>query len=371
LKALIQTDYGDPAKVLELRDMPELAVGVDEVIIALEAAVVHAADARTVLGGDGFRKKLPRTPGYEGVGRVRTVGREVKDIKPGTRVFAPVGSGTFREEISVPAAGLRRAPEGDPVQLAVLSMSPVTALLMLQDFVKLQPDDWVIQNAANSPVGRMVIQVAKDLKLRVVNVVKSTPLIGELKEIGASAVIIDTDDLRDRVAAVTQGAEIKLGLDAVAGVASARLAACLTEQGTLINYGSLSGEAVQIPSELLAARSLRVCGMNPAKQLASHTAEESKALDDRIAVLLAAGKLHARVAATYQLDQAIEAVRHAARAGDKRYGKVVLRIREIPAPASTPQEAAPLQTVSDNPAEPATAPAPATEAATDSAASAA
>jgi NADPH:quinone reductase-like Zn-dependent oxidoreductase len=371
VKALIQTDYGDPAKVLELRDVPELAVGTDEVIIALEAAVVHAADARTVLGADGFRKKLPRTPGYEGVGRVKTVGREVKDIKPGTRVFAPVGSGTFREEMAVPAAGLRRAPEGDPVQLAVLSMNPITALLMLQDFVKLQPDEWVIQNAASSAVGRMVIQVAKDLKLRVVNVVKSTPLIGELKEIGANAVIIDTDDLRDRVAAVTQGADIKLGLDAVAGIATARLAACLSEQGTLINYGSLSGETCQVSSELLAARSLRLCGMNPAKQLARHTAEECKALDEHVAALLKAGKLQARVAATYELPQAIEAVRHAARAGDKRFGKVVLRISEIPPPASASQEAAAAQTVSDKPAEPTNVPAAAAEAAADSPASAA
>lgn len=371
LKALIQSDYGDPAKVLELRDMPALAVGADEVIIAMEAAVVHAADARTVLGGDGFRKKLPRTPGYEGVGRVKTVGREVSDIKPGTRVFAPVGSGTFREEVAVPAAGLRRAPEGDPVQVAVLSMSPMTALLMLQDFVKLEPDDWVIQNAANSAVGRLVIPIAKDLKLRLVNVVKSTPVIGELKEIGAGAVLIDTDDLRDRVAAVTQGAAIKLGLDAVGGMATARLATCLAEQGTLINYGSLSGEPCQIPSDLLSTRSLRLCGMSPAKQLARHTLEEMKALDDRIAALLAAGRLQARVAATYELAQSIEAVRHAVRAGDKRFGKVVLRICEIPPPASAREEAAPPQTVSDEPAQPVPAPAPGGEAVTQSPASAA
>jgi NADPH:quinone reductase-like Zn-dependent oxidoreductase len=371
VKALIQHDYGDPAKVLELRDVPELAVGADEVLIALEAAVVHAADARTVVGGEGFRKKLPRTPGYEGVGRVKSVGREVKDITPGTRVFAPVGSGTFREEIAVPAAGLRRAPEGDPVQLAVLSMNPITALLMLQDFVKLEPEDWVIQNAANSAVGRMVIQMAKELKLRVVNVVKSTPVIGELKEIGAGAVLLDTDDLRDRVAAVTQGAAIKLGLDAVAGMATARLGNCLAEQATLINYGSLSGEPCQMPSDLLSTRSLRVVGMSPTIQLARHTAEECKALDERIGALLGAGKLHARVAATYELAQAVEAISHAAKAGDKRFGKVVLRIRQIPPPASASEPPVASQTVSDKPADPAPAPAAPAEPAASAPASAA
>src|SRR5262245_47070576 len=111
--------------------MPDLAVGTDEVIVAIEAAVVHAADARSALGSDGSRNKLPRSPGYEGVGRVKTVGRAVKDITPGTRVFAPIGSGTFREEVALPAAGLRRAPEGDPVQRAVLALNPITARLML------------------------------------------------------------------------------------------------------------------------------------------------------------------------------------------------------------------------------------------------
>lgn len=360
MKALIQTDYGDPAKVLQLRDVPDVEAGAGEVLIAMETAVVHAADAATVLGGDGFRKKLPRTPGYEGVGRVLSVGHGVTNIVPGARVFAPIGVGTFREQIVVPAEGLKAAPEGDAVQLAVLSTTPNTALLMLQDFAKLEPEDWVVQNAANSPVGRMIIQVAKEMKLRVVNVVKSTPVIGELKEIGAGAVLLDTDDLRDRVAAVTQGAPIKLALDAVGGAATARLAGLLAEEGTLINYGSLSGEPCHMPSELLATRGLRLCGINPARQLARHTPEECKAIDDRIAEMLAGGRLHARIAATYGLDQAIEAIRHAVKAGDKRFGKVVIRISDIARPASASGQLNAAQTTSDTaappspPAEPAT-----------------
>jgi mitochondrial enoyl-[acyl-carrier protein] reductase / trans-2-enoyl-CoA reductase len=353
LKALIQTDYGDPAKVLQLRDVPDVQAGADEVVIAMETAVVHAADARTVLGAEGFRKKLPRTPGYEGVGRVLRVGHAVKDFEPGARVFAPIGVGTFREQIVAPAAGLKRAPEGDPVQLAVLSAGPATALLMLQDFVTLAEGDWVVQNAANSPVGRLVIQIANEMKLRVVNVVKSSPVISELKEIGAGAVLLDTDDLRDRVAAVTQGAPIRLGLDAVAGEATTRLAGCLSDDATIVNYGSLSGEPCQLPWDVLTMRGIRLCGMNPARQLARHTEEECKAIDDRIAQMLVAGRLHARIAATFNLDDAIEAIRHAAKAGDKRFGKVVLRISHISPPASATEPPPPQETVAAAPADPA------------------
>jgi NADPH:quinone reductase-like Zn-dependent oxidoreductase len=340
LKALIQTDYGDPGKVLALHEVPDAEAGTGQVVIGMEAAVVHAADARTVVGTDGFRKKLPRTPGYEGVGRILAVGFGVKAFKPGMRVFAPIGAGTYREQITASADDLLPAPEGDAVHLALLSLSPATALLMLQDFVKLKPDDWLVQNAANSPVGRMVIQLATEMKLRLVNVVKSSPVIGELKNIGAGAVLLDTDDLRDRITAVTQGAPIKLALDAIGGAATARIAGCLADDATVVNYGAMSGEPCQMPSDLMGARGIRLCGINPSRQLARHKPEKRKAIYDRIGELLAAGRLQARIAATYELDDAIEAIRHALSAGDKRFGKVVMRIKHIPPPPPEPVAAA-------------------------------
>lgn len=336
MKALIQTDYGDPTRVLGLHDVPDATAGAGQVVIDLEAAVVHAADARTVLGTEGFRKKLPRTPGYEGVGRISQLGPGVQGLKLGTRVFTPLGAGTYRERVAVNADGLIQAPEGDAVQVALLSLSPATALLLLQDFVKLAPDDWVVQNAANSPVGRMVIQLARELKVRVVNVVKSSPVIGELKEIGAGAVLLDTEDLRDRVVAVTQGAPIRLALDAVGGDATTRLANCLAEEGTVVNYGAMSGQPCHIPSEMLGSRGIRLCGVNPARQLARHKPEARQAIYSCIGKLLAARRLQARIAATYDLSHAIEAIQHALNIGDKRFGKVVIHIKDIPPPPPDP-----------------------------------
>ena len=344
LKALIQTNYGEPARVLELHaDVPEPVPGAGQVVIDIEAAVVQAADARTVLGAEGFRKKLPRTPGYEGVGRIYALGPGVKGVEVGTRVFAPIGSGTYRERVAVNAEGLTLAPEGDPVQVALLSLSPATALLMLHDFAKLAPDDWVLQNAANSPVGRMVIQIAREQRVRVVNVVKSSPVIGELKEIGAGAVLLDSDDLRDRVTAVTQGAPIRMAFDAIGGAATARLAACVEHDGVVVNYGAMSGEPCHMPAEMLAARGIRLCGITPARQLARHTPEERKAVYARIGEMLAGKRLQARVGAIYELDNAIEAIRHAMQVGDKRHGKVVVYLKHLqPATPATEANATPV-----------------------------
>jgi NADPH:quinone reductase-like Zn-dependent oxidoreductase len=336
VKALIQTDYGDPGKVLELRDVPPAVPGDGQAVVDMEAAVVHVADAHTVLGADGFRKKLPRTPGYEGVGRVSAVARDVQGIVTGMRVFAPIGCGTYREQITVSAADLTPAPEGDAVQIALLSLSPATAMLMLQDFVKLRPDDFIVQNAASSAVGRMVIQLANEMKVKVVNIVKSSVVIPELKAIGAGVVLLDTPDLRDRVAAVTQSSPVKLALDSVGGAATARLAACLDENGLVINYGSLSGEPCHLPVDLLGGRGIRLCGIHPARQLAKHTPEERNALYVRFGEMLKAGKLRGRLGATYTLDKAVEAIRHVLRDGDKRIGRVVIRVKEVAVPAEVP-----------------------------------
>jgi len=233
--------------------------------------------------------------------------------------------------VAVDAQGLITAPEGDAVQVALLSLGPATALLMIQDFVQLAPEDWVIQNAANSAVGRILIQLAKDLKIRLVNTVKSSPVIGELKEIGAGAVLLDTDDLRERVLAVTQGAPLKLALDAVGGAATARLARCLADEAVIVSYGALSGEPCQVPSEALASRGMRLCGMNASRQLARKTPEERRALYDRIGEMLAAKRLQARIAGTYELHQSIEAIRRAMVSGDKRFGKVAIHIKDLPA----------------------------------------
>jgi NADPH:quinone reductase-like Zn-dependent oxidoreductase len=341
LKALIQTDYGDPAKVLQLRDVPAVFPNDGQAVVAIEAAVVHVADARTVLGMDGFRKTLPRTPGYEGVGRVVAVSRDVKGLSLGMRVFAPIGSGTYREQIAVNAADLMPAPEGDPVQLALLSQSPATAMLMLQDYAKLQPGDFVVQNAASSAVGRMVIQLANEMQVKVVNVVKSSVVISELKELGAGVVLLDTPDLRERVVAVTQGSHVKLALDAVGGAATARLANCLDDNGTIINYSAMSGEPCHMPSDLLGTRGIRLCGIRPARQLARHTPDERKALYEKFGELLAAGRLRGRLAATYGLDDAVNAIRHVLRDGDKRIGRVVIRVQELAVPSADQGAGAP------------------------------
>src|SRR2546429_299337 len=102
----------------------------------------------------------------------------------------------------VPDVGAPNADEGGFDVLA-FPINPPTAQLMLSDFVDLKGGDWVIQNVANSAVGRLLIVLAHQRGLRTVNVVRRAELANELKQLGADLVMVDGDDLAARVARET------------------------------------------------------------------------------------------------------------------------------------------------------------------------
>jgi NADPH:quinone reductase-like Zn-dependent oxidoreductase len=86
----------------------------------------------------------------------------VESVRLGDRVLAPPSSFTWRERIVISAGGLSALhADADPQQSAMLAMNPPTAALLLSEYVDLQPGEWVVQNAANSGVGRWVIAFAK------------------------------------------------------------------------------------------------------------------------------------------------------------------------------------------------------------------
>jgi mitochondrial enoyl-[acyl-carrier protein] reductase / trans-2-enoyl-CoA reductase len=56
---------------------------------------------------------------------------------------------------------------------STLAINPATAYCLLREFVKLSPGDWIIQNGANSMVGLAVVQMAREMGIKTINVVRS------------------------------------------------------------------------------------------------------------------------------------------------------------------------------------------------------
>src|SRR5438876_5695193 len=228
IKAIVYERHGNPAEVLQIKAEPWPQPAVDEAIVAMRAAPINPADINAIEGEYPARREVPAVPGFEGAGIVVEVGANVSNIAKGALVILPHNLGTWREAVAVKASELVAVPpEIDPVHAAMLKINPMTAWRLLHDYVDLKKGDWLIQNAANSAAGRAVIQIARELGHKTVNVIRRAELIDELRSEGGDVVLVDSENLRDEVKSATSGAPIRLGLNAVGGESALRLANCI------------------------------------------------------------------------------------------------------------------------------------------------
>src|SRR5262249_12668241 len=228
MKAIQIEAFGNPAEVVRAVDIPDVgAPAAGEVVIAVEASPINPYDLLMIAGRYGYQPRLPSIVGTEGAGRVVAVGAGVKHLKEGDRTLVPFLHPAWAERVKIDAPWLRPLPPGDVNQFAMMGVNPPTAYLLLTDVVELPPGSWVIQNGANSAVGRVTVAVAKALGLRTVNVVRRDAVVPEMKALGSDVVLVDGPDLARRVAAETGNAPISLALDGVGDTSPTRLMSCL------------------------------------------------------------------------------------------------------------------------------------------------
>ncbi|MGA8382931.1 MAG: alcohol dehydrogenase catalytic domain-containing protein, partial [Stellaceae bacterium] len=155
MKKVEITDYGVPENVARCVEAPDVgAPGAGEIVFDVLAFPINPADISFCRGNYRLHPALPATPGAECVGRVAAVGAGVADIRPGDLVVN-MQRENWVQRRRVSAADAIPLPAGlDLEQAAMLRINPATALLLLEDHVALKPGDWVIQDVANSAVGR-------------------------------------------------------------------------------------------------------------------------------------------------------------------------------------------------------------------------
>lgn len=318
-------EFGPPDAVVRLVERSEPGEpGPDEVIVAADLAPINPSDLLNIQGLYGAKRpNLPLVPGGEGVGRIVRRGAGVTQLNVGDRVLLP-GPGTWRERFRAPARALFALPETiDPQQLAMLRVNPPTAFLLLHDFVPPQPGHWVIQNAANSGVGHCLIGLARDAGLKTVNVVRRPELIEPLRAFGADVVLVDGPDLHRRVREAIGGGTLRLAIDAVGGTATERLARCVDDDGTVVNYGALAGEACRVDVRETVFRNVTLRGFWLVRWFAVTPPGTIAATYRTLAAKLADGTLAVEVEAVYPFRQIGQALAHAGRPG--RSGKILLR----------------------------------------------
>lgn len=315
--------YGVPEDVARCVEVPDAgAPGPGEILFDVLAFPINPADIAFCRGGYRLKPPFPATPGAECVGRVSAVGSGVTHVAAGDLVIN-LQRENWAQKRRIKAEDAIPLPAGlDLQQAAMLRINPPTALLLLSDIVDLKPGDWVIQNVANSAVGRLVVTLAKAWGIRTVNVTRREDVFGELTALGADICLTDGDDLAARVSAATDGARIPLALDAVSGSGTGRLAACLADEGTICTYGAMSGANPEASVGDLVYRGITFTGFMLGRFLARRNAEEIRAIYAGLARQMANGSIHAPVDSVFAIEDIREALLRAQTGG--RDGKVLV-----------------------------------------------
>lgn len=320
-------ETGNPPDVLQLEEDPPRAPGPREVSVRMAFAPVHPADLNLVEGVYGKKPPLPAVPGNEGCGRVESAGAEVRSLAPGDFVIALRPGGCWSQRIVGDERQWLKLDGGlDPMQAAMLRVNPATAWHLLHDFRPLQPGALVAQNAANSAVGRAVIQIARHLGLRTINFVRRADVADELTALGAHAVFPDDDDGVGAAVEFAGATPPQLACNAVGGESALRLMNLLAPGGAHVTYGAMSRRSLKIPNSHLIFKDLEIRGCWITRKFEAATRDEVITMIESLARLVQAEKLTLRVDSVFDLSDWREAILRAQQGG--RSGKVMLRLGE-------------------------------------------
>jgi NADPH:quinone reductase-like Zn-dependent oxidoreductase len=328
MKAVVFDRCGVPEEVLQLRDVPVPEPKSGEVRVRMLVSPINPSDLLYIRGQYGQPPPLPATPGFEGVGMVEASGGGMLARRLMGKRVAVVGRGTgnWRELTVVPALQAIRVPRdiGDD-QAATFFVNPASALVMTRYVLQVPRGVWLLQTAAGSALGRMIIRLAKQDGYRTINVVRRREQAVELQKAGANAVICTADEsIPERVKAITNGAGVPFAIDAVGGATGSEVVKALGRDGRMLVYGTLADEPVAIDPRVLMVNHKSVEGFWLSIWIAQQHVVTKLLLIRQIGNLMRAGILTSEIGTYFPLDQVREAARQAATPG--RQGKILLRI---------------------------------------------
>jgi NADPH:quinone reductase-like Zn-dependent oxidoreductase len=328
MRAIVFDRFGDPAEVLQLRDVPVPEPGSGQVRVRMIASPINPSDLLVVRGAYGRRPALPATPGFEGVGVVEARGSGLLGwLRRGKRVAVLNGQGgNWQEQVIVPSRQVVPVPSSVPdEQAATFFVNPASALVMTRYILNVPPRAWLLQTAAGSALGRMVIRLGRYYGFKTINVVRRREQAEELLKAGADAAICTADESVDeRVRDLTGGAGVAYALDAVGGATGSAVIRSLGQEGRLLCYGTLADEPMSLDPRVLMVGHKCVEGFWLSEWVRRQGVLTMLGLFRRIRKLLSEGVLTTEMAATFSLEQIKEAVQRAAAPGST--GKVLLRM---------------------------------------------
>ena len=325
MRSALHREFGKPADVLIPADSALPEPGPGEVRIRTRLAPIHNHDLWTIRGQYGYKPALPAIGGSEAVGTIDALGEGVQGLSVGQRVNAASGRGTWAEAFVANARMVIPLPDAIPDEIAAQLIAMPLSALMLLEFLKVEAGQWIVQNAANGAVGKTLAMLAPARGVHVLSLVRRDAGADELRALGvANVVSTEQAKWKDAARALLGKTGARAAVDSVGGQASADLMGLLGENGLLVSFGAMSGEAMHIPPGDMIFKHATVAGFWGSKVSREMKAEDRRRLVTELIQRALGGELKLPVDAVFDLEDAAQAAAESLRAG--RGGKVLLRV---------------------------------------------
>ncbi|MET8875353.1 quinone oxidoreductase [Nocardia sp. NPDC004604] len=319
MHAIQVSEHGGP-EVLNYVEVPDPQIGPDQLLVDTEAIGINFID--TYIRTGRYPQAVPYVPGAEGTGVVAEIGANVTEFAVGDRVAWAAAPGSYAQRVAVPAAVAIKVPDGVDAPVAASALlQGMTAHYLLESIYKPEPGETVLVHAGAGGVGLLLTQLAAARGVRVITTVSSDAKEKLSREAGAAEVLRYTDDLAERVRALTDGVGVAAAYDGVGAATFEASLAALRIRGMLALFGAASGPVPPFDLQRLSpAGSLFVTRPTLAHYTRDRTELLWRATD--ILTAIANGTLHVRIGATYPLAEAAQA--HRDLEGRKTTGSIVL-----------------------------------------------
>ncbi|MCO7553021.1 NADPH:quinone oxidoreductase family protein [Metapseudomonas otitidis] len=325
MKAVLCKAFG-PAETLMLEEVASPEPKKNEVLIDVHAAGVNFPDTLIIEGKYQFKPPFPFSPGGEAAGTVAAVGEKITHLKPGDRVMALTGWGSFAEQVAVPGYNVMPIPKGiDFNSAAAFGMTYGTSMHALKQRANLQPGETLLVLGASGGVGLAAVEIGKAMGARVIAAASSDEKLEVAKAAGADLLInYSTSSLKEKVKELTGGQGADVIYDPVGGDLFDEAIRSIAWNGRLLVVGFASGRIPELPVNLALLKGAAVVGVFWGS-FAQRQPQDNLANFQQLFVWHAEGKLKPLVSQTFPLERAAEAIN--ALGQRKAVGKVVVTVR--------------------------------------------
>jgi NADPH2:quinone reductase len=308
VKAVLCKEFGPPASLV-IEDIASPTPGKGQVVVSVKACGVNYPDILIIQGKYQLKPPFPFSPGSEVSGIVKEVGEGVNSVKAGDRVIAFCGVGGFAEEVVTEATKLIPIPATlDFATAAGFTLVYGTAYHALKDRAQLKSGETLLVLGAAGGVGLATVELGKLMGARVIAAASNDEKLAVCKQMGADETInYSTEDLRERIKALTNGNGVDVVFDPLGGHFTEPALRSVAWNGRFLVIGFVAGDIPRIPLNLPLLKGSSIVGVFWGS-FTEHEPKRNQQNLQELLTLLAQGKIKPHISATYPLERAADAL---------------------------------------------------------------